>query len=514
MKTRVVLIVGCLLLAGMLLVNLVLMIFWQRDASRREVRHDQAVLAHVFSILPDDSAGLYRLSSDTFRFSDFYSNGETGHIVLFFNRDTGINPALLTAEDISVTIRNDVDFMKPLLAAAIADTMQTGREVVHYSGAFPGLIHFRSHAIVTVRPILHRQTVIGAVAIAHSLESLFQTLWRAEKLVLIYILVNLLALLVIGFFRMVTLIVRPIEELVELADQYNRQDVVLFAAGNSGSEFNVLSNSLNSMLTRIEHDRQSLEQTVVELGAANQKLKSQQHEMIRTEKLASVGRMAAGLAHEIGNPLGVVQGYLGLLAQSGQQSAEHCDFIRRAEEELVRVNSLIRQMLDFARADKGLPENFSVHSLLRSVVEMVQVQSVFKGIQVSSLLLAEQDTVHADQDQIHQVLVNCLLNSADAVAEHVGSGRISITSTLCCLPDRVQEEYICIRIADNGIGVAEEDLDVIFDPFYTTKEPGKGTGLGLSVSLSIIESIGGRIEITSKKWKGSELRLFLPLVQR
>ena len=268
------------------------------------------------------------------------------------------------------------------------------------------------------------------------------------------------------------------------------------------------------MLARIEQDRQSLEKTVAELGAANQKLKTQQQEMIRTEKLASVGRMAAGLAHEIGNPLGVVQGYLGLLGRSADQSDEHLDFINRADQELQRVNALIRQMLDFARVSKGKPENFSLHELLRSVIDMVLVQPVFNTIKITSSLDADKDTVCADQDQLRQVFVNCLLNSGDAVtaAEKEDDGVVTVSTDVPGLQsENDQLEFLRIRISDNGVGIAKEQLEIIFDPFYTTKDPGKGTGLGLSVSLSIIESIGGRIEMESFEGQGSVLSVFLPV---
>jgi signal transduction histidine kinase len=268
------------------------------------------------------------------------------------------------------------------------------------------------------------------------------------------------------------------------------------------------------MLTRIEHDRKSLETTVAELGAANRKLKMHQQEMIRTEKLASVGRMAAGLAHEIGNPLGIVQGYLGLLGRSGAYNEEHRDYISRADQELQRVNALIRQMLNFARVSKGEPGYFSIHELLRSVVDMVQVQPVFNTIQLTCRLEADRDTVYADQEQLRQVFVNCLLNSADAVIA-AGWEKDSVVTVSTDNPESQSEdeqiEFVRIRISDNGIGIAGEQLALIFDPFYTTKEPGKGTGLGLSVSLSIIESTGGRIEMDSKEGQGSVLSIFLPV---
>ncbi len=488
---------------SMLLVNIVLIIFWQRDALQREIERDKAVLARVLDRLPPDISALHNVSPESFSFADFYPPEEKGRLFLFTGSE--IPADLIRA-----------DSFTPLLVDTIAEAVQAGQPVIHYSGSFLGLISFRSHVLVSAQPIVRRGQTIGGVGINRSLKPMFQVLWRAEKTVLVYILINLLIFSVIGFFRMRKVVVRPIERLVLLADQYNDQQPFLFAADSPGGEFGQLATSLNSMLARIEQDRKSLEETVEELGAANRQLQEQQQEMIRTEKLASVGRMAAGLAHEIGNPLGIVQGYLGLLGRSVNQSDQHRDFINRADQELQRVNALIRQMLDFARVSKGEPEVFSLHGLLHSVVDMVQMQPIFKNIKITCSFDADNDTVYADQDQLRQVFVNCLLNSGDAVtaAGKVDDGVVTISTDV---PGSQSEDdqagILRIRISDNGIGIAREQQAVIFDPFYTTKEPGKGTGLGLSVSLSIIESTGGRIEMESIEGQGSVLSVYLPITR-
>ena len=504
MKIRLAIIVGSLLLVGMLLVNFVLIMFWQRDALQREIERDQVVLARVVDRIPAGTSALDAVSPDSFPFTDFYPHGETGLILLSTGND-----------HLAASIPSN-SFTSPL-ASALTEVMHTADPVVHSSGTFLERISSRSRVLVSARPIVRQGRVIGAVGISRSLESMYQALWRVEKIVLVYILINLLILSVIGFFRMRKVVVQPIERLVRLADQYHDDETMLFAAESPGGEFGQLAASLNSMLVRIEQDRQSLEKTVADLETANRKLKTHQQEMIRTEKLASVGRMAAGLAHEIGNPLGVVQGYLGLLAGAAGQSEEHHDFIKRAEQELQRVNALIRQMLDFARVSKGEPETFSLHELLQAIVEMVQVQPVFAEIGLECRLGAERDMVYADRDRLHQVFVNCLLNSVDAViaAGRAGDGRITLSTELCGpSSESGRADFLRIQISDNGIGIAGEQQAVIFDPFYTTKEPGKGTGLGLSVSLAIVESMGGRMEMESKEGQGSVLSVFLPITAR
>ena len=205
-----IIIVGMLLLLSMLLVNFVLIIFWQRDAVQREINRDQGVLARVLSRLPADVSALGDLAPDSFSFADYYSSEEKGRILLSIeNKD----PVVV------------IDFSAPLLISTISETIHTGKPAVHYSGSFLGLISFRSHVLVSVQPIVRRGRVIGAVGINRSLEPMFQSLWRVEKIVLVYILINLLILSVIGFFRMRKVVVRPIERLVRLADQYNDQQI-------------------------------------------------------------------------------------------------------------------------------------------------------------------------------------------------------------------------------------------------------------------------------------------------
>ncbi|MCI5158856.1 MAG: HAMP domain-containing protein, partial [Candidatus Electrothrix sp. AUS1_2] len=446
-----------------------------------------------------------------FVFSDFYDPTENGRFFVFEDVEAD------TPEE-----RRDggkSDAIENLLIAVAVEARRSGRPVSRTAALLPHILTCND-LLLNARPLVRQGKIIGAVAVVRSLDSLYQTLWAAEKTVSLYLLVNVLVLGAVGFFRMTGLIIRPVDHLVTLADQYTDSDPFLFVAEDSGSEFGRLSHSLNRMLIRIEQDRQTLQHTVAALEAANQTLKKQQQEMVRTEKLASVGRMAAGLAHEIGNPLSVVQGYLQILQGAEGQSEVHKDFLRRSEQEVQRIDRLIRQLLDFSRTGKGSPKIFPLHELLRSILEMVKMQTVFRGIMIETDFAAQDDRVYADPEQLRQVFVNCLLNSADAVQAEQKErdkqeGRVVVTTGLQGSPPYEQGGVSIARLAvcirDNGIGIAEENLPLIFDPFFTTKEPGKGTGLGLSVSRSLVETAGGTMELTSGIGSGSCMLITLPL---
>ncbi len=525
MKLRLTITLISLLVVAMLLTNLVMFFLWKRDALQREVRNDQAVLAHIQSLLLQEKKESSDRVTQEFSFSDFYAPSERGRFFLLLQSESesesesesvaeqGMKKARVISEESQITT---------LLIAVAQEARSSGQPVSRTAVAFPHVFSWND-LLLNAQPIFSQKEVIGAVAVVRSLDGLFLTLWQNEKTLLIYLLVNVLVLGAIGFFRMVNLVIRPVDRLVALADQYSHQDPFQFVTEKSGSEFGNLSKSLNSMLSRIEEDRQVLQRTVTALESANKTLRKQQQEMVRTEKLATVGRMAAGLAHEIGNPLSVVQGYLGILLASKDQSEEHKDFLCRSEQEVHRIDTLIRQLLNFSRASKGKPSFFSVHELLFSILEMVKVQTAFRNIVVATDFAAQEDRLYADSEQLRQVFVNCLLNSADAIRmtlqEDKGTrkknGRITVSTAVQCLQPNNQEEngpaQLLVCISDNGGGIATEDLSLVFDPFFTTKEPGKGTGLGLSVSRSLVEAAGGTMELQTEIGQGSNMLVHFPL---
>ena len=191
------------------------------------------------------------------------------------------------------------------------------------------------------------QAPLSAVAVI-ALDSIYESILENHQAIFVYWLVNVILLTVIGFFRLVTLTVKPIERMVRMSESYQGSDALLFSEERSRSELGQLSLTLNGMLSRIDSDREKLRKTVSSLEAANAQLVQTQKEMIRTEKIASVGRLSAGLAHEIGNPIGIVQGYVELLQQADLAPADKQQFAQRALSELDRINKLIRQLLDYA----------------------------------------------------------------------------------------------------------------------------------------------------------------------
>jgi len=361
----------------------------------------------------------------------------------------------------------------------------------------------------------------GVKMVVIQLDHIYQALRDSQKMVVLYVVANFILLLLFGVYRLSRLIIRPIHRFIKMTDDFRVRDRLYFAHGKNYQEFNQLSRALNHMVDMIETDKKNLQQSLCELECANKELKSAQIEIVKAEKLASVGRLSAGIAHEIGNPIGIVLGYLDLLKSRPKLKDDDVgqDFLARAEDEINRINTVIRQLLDFSRGSSVDRRIVSMHDLITDVVRMMSEQPLMSDVKIDCRLAADiADTVHINSDQIRQVLVNLLINAADSIktSGKKVNGTIQIVSEFIASEEsasiRNQPTFL-LKVIDNGSGISGEHIDYIFDPFYTTKEPGKGTGLGLSVSYMIIEQAGGRITAKSELGLGTTMMIFLPVCE-
>jgi signal transduction histidine kinase len=303
--------------------------------------------------------------------------------------------------------------------------------------------------------------------------------------------------------------------LAKRAEDYKEDDDVLFSVRKEDNELQRLSTALNGLLRRLSAEKAKLRATVTSLEAANAELKKAQIEVIRAEKLASVGRLSAGIAHEIGNPISIVTGYLDLLKQADLPGQERKEYLDRAEKEIERISAIIRQLLEISRPSHGGSRRISVHEIIGSMERVLNVQPFMSHVRLTTELGASADDVRADSNQLRQVFLNLIINAADAISARGpgAQGEVVVATDNSTPTGRSPESspgWVQIHIRDNGSGIAEENLANIFDPFFTTKEPGKGTGLGLSVSFMIIESFGGSMRAESKVGHGTCMTVSLP----
>lgn len=503
MKIKLTLSFTVLLVIGMLLTNLVVIILWKSDLIDRQVerahRVTEQVNEHIYPAYPapDETNFLEQL------FQIYFPSDAFGGIIVDLGeRQISTHPFPLS-QTLSQLLRND----------RYSDT-----EIIRSrSGDLPPEVPlvFNQTLYISV-PLIKQNDVIGHLGTAISLAPVYQKLWRAEKTILAYLALNGILLCILAFFRILKIAIRPLERMANMADNLETESDWNLLFPRQSDELGRLNASLNKMLNRIQADKSKLHETVRSLEQTNRQLAETGQKLLRTEKLATAGRLATGLAHEIGNPLGIINGYVEMLGKRDLNPEEQAEFSRRATTEINRISRLLRQLSDITRNSRGNPQKVSVHKIIHDSVALVADQPGFRDTTIATHLNSGADEVNADPDQLKQILLNCLLNSSDAIKSSPGEpqGKITISTDYVILDDseQISDRYLQISIEDNGTGIAKDIADSVFDPFVTSKEPGKGTGLGLSVSLAIIEGMGGNMEIFNKQDRGAKVLIELPLL--
>jgi len=270
---------------------------------------------------------------------------------------------------------------------------------------------------------------------------------------------------------------------------------------DSARELQELSQALTTMSLSLGAYRERTAEQVRSLEEANAQLTRIQEELIRSEKLASVGRLAAGIAHELGNPLAAVAGYTELLASDLEDPTLEADLLARSGRELERMQVIIRDLLDFARPGRGTTSPALPGVLVDEALGTVRHQPSFRHVALVREVPPAMPEIVVEPERVQQVLVNLLINAGDAMG---GEGRVAISA----LP--AEEGGVVITVHDSGPGFTPDDLPKVFDPFFTTKPPGAGTGLGLSICQRIVDGMGGTIRAGNHPEGGAVVTVTLP----
>lgn len=224
-------------------------------------------------------------------------------------------------------------------------------------------------------------------------------------------------------------------------------------------------------------------------------LQEKQMELIQSEKMASLGKLAAGVAHEINNPLSGVLIYANLVLEELPEDSPLHEDLKRVVSETTRCKTIVRELLDFARQEDASCEASDINLIIKEGIHLIRNQSVFHNVEIVLDLQPDLPPAYASAVRINQVILNLTLNAAEAMG---GSGTLTISTRTAKEGKKFQ-----IRVSDTGSGISPEIQSKIFDPFFTTKDPGKGTGLGLSVTYRILRDCGGTIEVESEPGRGT-----------
>ena len=494
LKYKVVTSFMVLLFFGMILIDLVVVSFWQRDLVRAEVERGKIFL-QMYSHLPYADYKKTRTKLQKIIKTDIGNSWDCFESIAVFMKGR-----------LSFFPLNERDeYFLNMVKLASSDK----EERVHYFGRAWTVLGVGYRYVGLVSPLEVNSYYPASIGILISLRPVYKHILEKQKSIFIYLFVNMVILSVLGLFRMVKYFIKPLENVVALSEAYNEIDHIVFSSETDGDEFHKLAVSLNAMMKKIEDDRDRLKSAIQTLETTNQKLIESRAEVVTKEKMAAVGVLSAGMAHEIGNPLSIIQGYFELLKNGQLELHEREDFATRGLKELSRVDELIRQLLLFSRSNRQTEDNGEISEILKELQARVIVHNDLKSIDYSQEIEVQGKNYIHGRTALMQVLLNCILNAKDAVLEN--GSREKWIKLFCCVElNNNGRKSVRISIEDNGTGISKDALPKVFDPFFTTKEPGRGTGLGLSVSYALIAAIQGDIRVESEEGKGTIFHIVLP----
>jgi signal transduction histidine kinase len=505
-KTNIAIKLAFLLAVAMLLVDIIMVITTQRDYVQSAISKGYLLSYDIEKhLIKKPDSGILILQPD---YSDMLS--------LILNM-AGFSCAIIQDRNSNIIYQDSP--VCPLfdeLKVITKESIESSRKKTRLTGTAWGVFWMQDRNLVVSVPLLMDGRVEAGAGIVMELENIYKVLRRTQKILFVYFVINLFVLTLIGLFLILNIAVKPVQRIVKRAEEFREEDGFFFLYGSQDNEFDKLSKALNRLLKRVSEDKAKLHASISSLEKANIDLKQAQNDVIRAEKLASVGRLSSGIAHEVGNPIGIIIGYLELLKQKNIPDDEKNEYIKRAENEINRVNGIIGQLLDFSRPSEVKPEIVSAHEVIEDVAEIIRFQPFMSGIDLKISLEAEEDRLLSDPNQLRQIFLNLIINAADAISSSQNKlrGKLLIKSEVVSEPDNKpinDKPFLKISFIDNGSGIPEKSIGNIFDPFYTTKEPGKGTGLGLFVSFALLDGMGGKIKARSVDGEGTAMSVYLPL---
>jgi signal transduction histidine kinase len=393
--------------------------------------------------------------------------------------------------------------------------------------------------ITTERKVMHRESLgmtggldetmtastveetIGWMELGMSMDNVDQAISKATgAAVLLAVLILLITILVVAFI--VSAVIKPITKLAEATDQISRGDFSTVVKVDRNDEIGRLAETFNRMTGTLKQSREEIEQynrTLEEkIIERTQQLEEAQAQLIQSEKMSAIGQLAAGVAHELNNPLGGILGYAQFTLEKLRKNApekttvkeieSYIRYVTDIELQARRCKTIVQNLLRFSRSSRTVEfEDVNVNQALEQTLSFVEHQLRISQIELKVLLAPELPTIQGNAGQLQQVFTNLIINAMHASPQ----GSTITLSTRYCPALGQFGGTVEVSVADSGHGIARENLKKIFEPFFTTKEVGKGTGLGLSVSYGIVKEHGGEITVESEAGSGSTFTVIIPV---
>jgi signal transduction histidine kinase len=342
-----------------------------------------------------------------------------------------------------------------------------------------------------------KDNVLGVLEIKYSLNTVMSSVQHIIFNQVIFSLLSIVLFTLLFAYIVIRLIDEPLKHMMETINDIEQGDLNKKVVVRSNDIIGILSSKFNNMVTKISEARDALENV-------------HKTQMKRASQLASIGEIASGIAHEIKNPLACISGALQVIQGRMEDNDEHKPVLRDVLNQVSRLDSTVKRILEFAKPTKAQKAVVDVHEVIRETLFFINQYANRKAIDVQLFPGKDVKAIYADGRALKQVLLNICLNGIEAMGEK-GILHISTAVKPRCVAGG-EKNYIDIKIKDAGCGISQEHIALVFDPFFTTKE--KGTGLGLSICMQIVEEHDGFIEVESAVGEGTTFRISLPAPER
>jgi len=462
LKARILISFGSLIIFLMLIISLSVLYQWRKLIISDLIKNTEAIAqSFSFSVL---DALIYQennLQSSEGYLQSYIQNYAAKNARIKYISVTNAKGSLVAHSDILALFKKEM-YPEPIFS--LGNKVQT--TIFKHSNL--GWI------IEIDYPLLTGDKNWGVLQIAFNSEPTRQAI---RKLYFLLISLTSASVLIVLFllFYFANRLTSTLSELVKNMDQYDPQNPEQSPLPVINDETGYLMHHFEEMKNR--------------LSTSNRELLSAQNQIFQAEKLASVGRLASGVAHEINNPLNGIKNCLYVLQRHPNDPTQRNKYLPLIDEGLNHIETIVKKLLNFSRKDNANFRSVYLNKEVELVLSLLEYRLNEKQIQIHSELQNKLPAIEADTQLIQEILMNLLINALDAVD---ANGHITIKTS------NAGQNKVELQISDDGAGIHPDNVDKIFDPFFTTKEEGKGTGLGLSVSLGIIEAHNGTIAVDSQ----------------
>ena len=386
------------------------------------------------------------------------------------------------------------DSMEEYLVGASEIEFSKGKKGYRFGGSFKSVDHKKGNTGESWYVLCYVKMSIAKLPII--------------KLIKIVVLssITIILLLSVASFLFGRRIAKPLLTLQKGINKIGKGDFKYKINIKQRDEFGNLANSFNEMADNLYTSTTSiklLKNEIAERKKAEKEKTDMQKQIFQTSKLASIGELAAGVGHEINNPLAIIFGYMEKISNKYRKEIpdliEPIDIVLNSTE---RIKKIVDGLRTFARMDTEHIQTVNVHKTINDSISLIETIYKQENIIIENLYKADKSEIKGNIGKLQQVIMNLFSNAKDALSQRGGTIKIET---------RNKRNKVILKFSDDGVGIKKEDLDRIFDTFFTTKEVGKGTGLGLGISHSIIEGMNGKIEVDSEYGIGTEFTITLPI---